>query len=82
MTILSEMAEGAAQKQAEWMDTVVFSNISGWKGDLLLRFPNRYLARILGIKVEVEHRRLDVGNFGNEITVTLNGRVIGKKKFI
>lgn len=80
MNYLQLIVEKKAQERARFIDESFFNAIPKWKTDILNKFKSRYIARVLGIKAEIEHHRLNCG-FGEEIVIKLNDKIIARKKF-
>lgn len=80
MDVLQKTTEQIAEEQARFIDQTIAEHVPQWKLSLLRKFQYPLLARILFVNVEVEHSTL-VANFGKEVRVKLNGKVIGSRKY-
>ncbi len=82
--ILDKYLKELEDKRARWIDSVVKRNVPYWKLFLLTKFKNspikETLLKLLKVNLEMEVNQL-IGNFGYEIVISLNGKVIGRKKY-
>lgn len=79
--ILARKAEEAMIKRAEWVDGTIAKALPKWKLKLLNKYPNPILAKLLFINIEIINQEL-VGNFGTQVRIKLNGKLIGKRNFV
>ena len=77
---LAKTTEKIARERAEWIDSTIASWIPAWRMKLLKKFPSKWLARILIGEVEIINEEL-IGNFGTQVWIKLNGKVIGQRKY-
>lgn len=78
--LINQYSEEIAKKRAEWIDSVLISNLPSWKVTILRKFPFRIVAFFLNVHVEIEEKQL-IANFGTQTYLYLNGRCIGMHKF-
>lgn len=74
----SELVGDIALERAEWIDSTIRSHLPSWKVYVLECFPG--LKPFLFIDIEILSETL-IANFGVQITIKLNGKVIGQRKY-
>ena len=79
--ILNKKTEEIARIRAEWIDSEFKKAVPAWKMFFLERFPSEWLARLLLVNAEVINEEL-IADFGTQVYLKLNGKVIAKRKFI
>ena len=78
--ILNQKASEIARERAEWIDSTIAEALPVWKRKVLEWIPNRFIARILLINIEIINETL-IGNFGTKVRIILNGKVIGERNY-
>lgn len=77
---LSKAMRKRALKRASWVDNVVMQAIPTWKLFILRRYPDKFVQKLLMVNIEIVHKQL-IANFGTQISIYLNGNLIGSRKF-
>lgn len=78
--IFNQIVENIATERAQWLDKVIREAIPQWKINLLLKYNNRLLRKLLRIDLEILIQDL-ISDFATQYIVILNGKIIAKRKF-
>lgn len=80
MKTIAELAGELSYKRAGWIDSTLRGSVPLWKITVLERFPNKLLARLLNVNVEIIYKHI-VDKFGITVILKLNGEVVGSRYF-
>lgn len=79
--ILYNYSEKIGTERARWIDDQILKVIPEWKRKIILKTKSKLLARLLNVKVEIEHWDL-IADFGTETVIKLNNKVIARRKWL
>ncbi len=78
---INKLSEDLLNKEAKYIDKIIFSNIPKWKAKILKAIPLRFMAKILNVNITIEKVNL-INELGYRKTVFLNDNPIGHVKSV
>lgn len=78
--LASEYVDRREKEKSQWMDAEVIKHLPFWQGILIMLLPKKFVCDLLKLDIQIGTKGL-IANFGEEVVIKINNKIVAKRKF-